>query len=461
MAFRLTRRGVLQGAAGLGVLGSAGRPAGAQGRFEPNWASLDARPIPPWFGEAKFGIFIHWGLYSVPAFGPKGQYAEWYWRKMDQDRAKNGPFWQFHQRVYGADFRYQDFAPQFRAELFDPVAWADLLVRAGARYVVLTSKHHDGFALWPSAQAWNWNAVDVGPHRDLAGDLSQAIRARGLKFGFYYSLFEWYHPLWKTDVKRYVDEHMLPQMKDLVTRYQPSVLWTDGEWDKTSDEWRAPEFLSWLFNETAGGRDIVVNDRWGKETRSKHGGFFTTEYGKVHEGQALGQGRVWEECRGMGASFGWNRNETPSEYKSARDLVQVLAQVVSTGGNLLLNIGPTSDGRIPVEMQDRLLEMGRWLAINGDAIYGTSRFRVPGEGDRVRYTKKGSDVFAIAFDWPGRTLTLAAPRPSAGTRVQLLGWKDPLKFRHTGGKLVIDLPLVPPDHADLRHTFVFRLTGVT
>jgi alpha-L-fucosidase len=273
-----TRRTVL----GITLLACATTPALAQTRYEPNWESLDKRPVAPWFDEAKFGIFIHWGVFSVPAWGPRGQYAEWYWRRQAEqqkgaDKGKGGPFWDFHKRVYGPDFKYQAFAPQFRAELFDPDAWADVFARSGARYVVLTSKHHDGYALWPSAQSPGWNAMDTGPKRDLAGDLSAAVKKKGVKFGFYYSLYEWYHPLWKADVKRYVGEHMLPQMKDLVTRYKPELLWTDGEWDHPSETFRSTEFLAWLFNEAPGGADIVINDRWGKETRSKHGGFFTTE----------------------------------------------------------------------------------------------------------------------------------------------------------------------------------------
>nr|MDQ2730382.1 alpha-L-fucosidase [Armatimonadota bacterium] len=177
--------------------------------YEPTWASLDSRPIPQWFKDAKFGIFIHWGLYSVPSWGAKGSYAEWYWNYM-QDH--NGPTWKFHQRVYGPNFKYEDFASQFHAELFDPQAWAEVLARSGARYVALTSKHHEGFALWPSAEAtktWGrpWNSVDTGPKRDLLGDLSVAVRARGLKMGIYYSLYEWYNPLYRTDFARYRDEH--------------------------------------------------------------------------------------------------------------------------------------------------------------------------------------------------------------------------------------------------------------
>ena len=161
----------------------AGVTLAAEGRYEANWASLDQRPTPDWFLDAKFGIFIHWGVYSVPAWGQVGEYAEWYWKRIENKQADNG-WWQFHVKNYGADFEYQDFAPQFTAELFDAQQWASLFARAGVRYVVPTSKHHEGYCLWPSAEAsktWGrpWNAVEIGPQRDLMGELAEATRAMG------------------------------------------------------------------------------------------------------------------------------------------------------------------------------------------------------------------------------------------------------------------------------------------
>ena len=430
--------------------------------YTPNWESIDKRPTPAWFDEAKFGIFIHWGVYSVPAFAdPHSKigetYAEWYWNHM-QD--KNGPTWAFHLLHYGVNFKYQDFAGQFKAELFGPDQWADLFVNSGARYVVLTSKHHEGFCLWPCPATWNWNSVDVGPHRDLAGDLSKAVIAKGLKMGFYYSLYEWYNPLYLSDQRRYVNEHMIPQMKDLVERYHPSILWTDGEWERTSDQWQSTEFLAWLFNESSVRDAIAVNDRWGKETRSKHGGFYTSEYQTfVPEGAQMGPTHKWEECQAIGKSFGYNRIEGPNDYKSATELIHLLVDVVSKGGNLNLDIGPTSDGRIPVIMQERLLQMGAWLSVNGEAIYGTHPWRQMSEGD-VRYTSKGNTVYAIAEKWPGQELALNAPRTSAQTTVELVGAHTPLKWRQEGGKLRIQVPQFPESALALPEAYVFKLTAV-
>ncbi|GMU20186.1 MAG: alpha-L-fucosidase [Phycisphaerae bacterium] len=431
--------------------------AAAGQRYEPTWESLDQRPNPAWFDEAKFGIFIHWGLYSVPAWGPKGKYAEWYWHDM-MDR--NGPTWKFHLQTYGEKFAYQDFASMFKTEMFDPDHWADIFARSGAKYVVLTSKHHEGYCLWPSAQSWNWNSVDLRPHRDLAGDLTKAVKAKGLKMGFYYSLYEWFHPLYKADVKRFVDEHMLPQFKDLVQRYSPSIVWPDGEWEHPEEVWRSQEFLAWLFNESASREDVVVNDRWGKGTRGKHGGFWTSEYGG-HTGAKVGPQHKWEENRGMGASFGYNRNETIDEYRSVRELIHLLIETVSHGGNLLLDIGPTADGRIPVIMEQRLLEIGEWLKVNGEAIYGTKPWRESKDGEKVCYTAgAGGAVYAICLGWPGREVVLSVPKAGADASATMLGLPGSLKTRTDGGKLIIEVPPLSVDEVPCRHAYVCKLMGV-
>jgi alpha-L-fucosidase len=441
----------------------------AEQKYEPNWKSLDSRPVPAWFDEAKFGIFIHWGVYSVPGWGPKGSYAEWYW---DALQNTNNATWKFHLKNYGANFRYQDFAPQFKAELFEPAQWADIFVRSGARYVVLTSKHHEGFCLWPNADSWNWNSVDVGPHRDLCGDLAKAVRARGLKMGFYYSLYEWFHPVYQMDFPRFVREHFHPQFKDLVMRYQPSIIFADGEWARTSAEWKSEELLAWLFNESPCRDEVVVDDRWGKDTRSRHGGYFTTEYGEVGGDTKLDASRKFEECRAIGASFGYNRNETIDDYQSDYGLVCLLVNLVSKGGNLLLDIGPTADGCIPVIMQQRLVEMGNWLKVNGEAIYGTHPWKVHGEGPTqpakgpeaerkqifqpsdIRFTSKDGAVYAICLALPMAEVQIKSLGTSADQgdqpvrSVRLLGSSEKLAWKQDPDRLVIQCPpQMPGSHA--------------
>ncbi|HBE42316.1 MAG TPA: alpha-L-fucosidase, partial [Bacteroidales bacterium] len=415
--------------------------------YKPDWESLDKRPVPQWFEDSKFGIFIHWGVYSVPAWGPTGdsidvydKYAEWYWNKLLNKSSKvNKHFVEFHERTYGPNFKYQDFAPMFKAELFDPDQWAELFRKSGARYVVLTSKHHEGFTLWPSAQSWNWNSVDIGPHRDLCGDLTSSVKKQGLHMGFYYSLYEWFNPVYRNDFNNYVDNHMIPQMKDLVTSYTPDIVWTDGEWDRPSKDWKSEEFLAWLYNESPVKETVVVNDRWGSETRSKHGGIFTTEYGLVHDSEGIGTENVrpWEECRGIGTSFGFNRAENLNSYSSAEELIKLLISTVAAGGNLLLDIGPAADGTIPVIMQQRLMETGNWLKNNGEAIYGTQAFIKsmndeainPETNKTIFFTKKNKDLYVICTEWPKSNITLKGLKNSAGTRIQLLGSAGPVNSR--------------------------------
>ena len=466
--------------------------AAADTRYEPSWTSLDKRPCPQWYLDAKFGIFIHWGTYSVPGWGAPKSYAEWYWNNMANKKPDN-VWWQYHKKTYGANFAYQDFAAQFKAEHFDPDQWADIFARSGAKYIVPTSKHHEGFALWPSAEAsktWGrpWNAVETGPKRDLLGDLGVAVRKRGLKYGFYYSLYEWFNPLWLADKPRYVTEHMMPQFKDVVTRYQPAIVFSDGEWDLPSKDWHSEELLAWLFNDSPCKDEVVVDDRWGKETRHHHGTYFTTEYGA---GMADAS-HPWEESRGMGYSYGWNRAENIDDYKSARELILVLVDLVSRGGNFLLDIGPTGDGRIPVIMQDRLLQIGDWLKVNGEAIYGTrcqgrdcqwSAGKRPGQeygefkikynlmdqvgsqpkGDKavkqILFTKKPDAVYAITPGWPGERLVIRNLKLPADSAVTLLGYARRLTCSRADNTVTINLPNLPAEQLPCQYAYTFKLPG--
>jgi len=464
----------------------------ASAAYEPKWDSLDQRPNPSWFQDAKFGIFIHWGTYSVPAWGAPKSYAEWYWNYMANKKDDN-VWWQFHQQNYGEDFDYQEFAAQFRCELFDPEHWADVFKRSGARYIVPTSKHHEGFCRWPSAEAnrtWDrpWNSVDIGPRRDLMLDLKTAVEKHGIKFGFYYSLYEWFNPLWLTDRRRYVDEHMIPQFKDVVTRYAPALIFSDGEWDMHSSEWKSEELLAWLFNESPCRDYVVVNDRWGKDCRHHHGGYYTTEYGA---GMADAT-HPWEESRGMGHSYGYNRAETINDYKPAREMILTLIDLVSRGGNLLLDIGPTGDGRIPTIMEQRLLEIGDWLRVNGEAIYHTRHAgrdcqwtdgKRPGQeygefmvkynlmeqigrqpkGDlavkMAFFTRNQEALFAITPGWPGAELVIHNIQVPANARITMLGLDQPLNHSWEKNTLTIRTPHFEPDAAPCQYAFSFKIPG--
>lgn len=438
----------------------------AQKLYQPTWESIDSRPIPAWFENAKFGIFIHWGVYSVPAWAPAdadigvyAKYAEWYWSRINDDSDAGKLFRNYHNKMYGEDFLYQDFAPGFKAQHWNPEGWAEVFKKAGAKYVVLTSKHHEGFTLWPSNESWNWNSVDIGPHRDICGDLTKAVKDAGLHMGFYYSLYEWYNPLYHNNLEKYVDDHMIPQMKDLVTRYEPDVLWTDGEWEYPSEKWKSTGFLSWLYNDSPVKESICVNDRWGKETRGKHGGYFTTEYNLVHDKEGVGKvERAWEECRGIGTSFGYNQVEDLDNYMSSDALVDLLIEKVAGGGNLLLDIGPTADGRIPVIQQQRLLDMGDWLQVNGDAIYDTRSWEnAPAltPETTVFFTTKGDDLYILVTKWQDKPIVVEGISKTGS--VNMLGYNGKVKYSLSGKKLTITPPVLSPGNNPCKYAWVFKV----
>ena len=485
--------------------------------YEATWESLDSRATPAWFQDAKFGIFIHWGLYSVPAWSPKGTYAEWYWhakdglpRKHAAAVARSEAVKEFHARVYGEEFAYEDFRPLFTCELFEPEQWAKIFKRSGARYVVLTSKHHDGYCLWPSAEASQsfgtaWNSVESGPHRDLVGDLTRAVRAEGLKMGLYYSIWDWFNPYWpetehpyagKKDEsaegaagrKKYIHEVMYPQFKELVEKYQPALIFSDGDWWMDDDKWETRPLLAWLYNNAPNKDEVVINDRWGK-VRGKHGGYFTTEYGAGFDDPNV----LWEENRGIGMSFGFNREESFDDYNTAEHLILMLVDTVSRGGNLLLDVGPTHDGRIPVIMEERLAEIGRWLDVNGEAIYGSRRWvkdaqwsagarpefskedhhtgsaltestidPKPGNASReALFTRKGNTLFALSPGWPvGGTFIIRDVMPSDTSEVSLLGSQKTLVWKRVDNTIEIDLATIGIHDLPCDYVFTFKLTDI-
>ncbi len=457
--------------------------------YQPNWTSLDQRATPQWFKDAKFGIFIHWGVYSVPGFSSKGQYAEWYQNGLNgHDSARIA----FHKKKFG-DLTYYQLADQFKAELFNPDEWAKLFEQSGAKYIVLTSKHHDGFTLWPSKEAdrdWGfpWNAVTLGPKRDLIKDLFAAVRKTSVHAGMYYSLYEWYNPLWKSDKNRFVTEHTWPQMKELINTYQPDVFWTDGDWDLPAETWKSQEFLTWLYNESPVKDRVVVNDRWGAGLRFHHGGIYTPEY----QPDLDFEDHYWEESRGMGFSYGYNREEDAWDYNSAQSLVLQLIDKVSSGGNFLLDIGPDEHGKIPPIMQERLLQIGDWMSSNGEAIYNTVRWRTPsqwsdgmkgykpksGSGDLLlkltvdpdpgyavkevfyTYNDKTNALYAILPKYPGnRQLVLKSIALPAGAQVSFLSTKETLDWKQEAGNTVISLPPYDPNKIKAPYAYTIKIAN--
>jgi len=452
--------------------------------YRPDWESLDKRPTPQWFKDSKFGIFIHWGVYSVPGWSTKGNYAEWYQQGLQTtDTARQN----FHKAKFG-NRTYYDLANDFKAELFNPDEWAKLFERSGAKYIVLTSKHHDGFTLWPNQNAnktWGfpWNAKDVGPKRDLLGDLFKAVRKTSVHAGMYYSLYEWFNPLWKADPKKYAAEHVWPQMKELINNYQPDVFWTDGDWDAPPETWKSQEFLTWLYNESPVKDKVIVNDRWGSGVRFNHGGIYTPEY----QPDLDFEDHDWEESRGMGYSYGYNREEDAWDYNSAQSLVIALIDKVSRGGNFLLDIGPDEHGKIPPIMQERLLQIGEWLTMNGEAIYNTRRWKISsqwsdgkrnwkGDGDIMlkltvdpdpgyavkevfyTYSPSSNNLYAIFPKYPGsRQLILKDILLPSETKISFLSTKEYLQWKQSGTNVEISLPEYDPNKIRSPYAFAVKI----
>ncbi|MCA1219415.1 alpha-L-fucosidase [Streptomyces sp. 8L] len=436
--------------------------------FQPTDVSLATHQAPYWFQDAKFGIFIHWGVYSVPAWAPVGvQYAEWYWQQMQDP---SNPVYAHHRDIYGEDFAYDDFIPRFRAERFDPRAWVELFRDAGAQYHVLTSKHHEGFALWDTKLS-DRNAVRMGPKRDLVKELFDASKryTPELHRGLYFSMPEWFNPddPWEghaprnpytleplpytgyTAGKDYVEGYQALQMLELVDGYDPEIIWCDIGGANDSHH-----VLAEYFNHAKNRRrpiEVTVNDRSGIGPHD----FTTPEY-TTYDSVVTAK---WEASRGLDPrSYGYNSATPDDQYMSTEEVVHSLVDIVSKNGNFLLDIGPRADGTIPEVMQQRLRETGAWLRTNGESIYGSTYWaRMPQLGDDLRFTVQPDRAFYIhSLAEPGSRLVVGAPVPiRSGDRVTMLGHDRALSWRTEGDALVIDVPAAA--RAAGRHAWVFKV----
>lgn len=394
----------------------------AEKRFSGTWESVQTHQVPKWYEDCKFGIFIHWGIYSVPAYAPHtwelgevdskewfadNPYAEWYYNSLNIGKGRT---YEHHKKMYGDNFTYEDFIPMWKAENWDPAQWAKLFRDAGAKYVVLTTKHHDGFCLFPSRYT-GFHSAAMGPKRDITGELTEAVRQEGLRMGLYYSgLIDWQYandPIFEDDdlfgtaspTFAYAD-YSYNQMMELVDRYKPSVFWNDIGWPKQSEE-AMPHFLAHYYNKVPEG---VVNDRF----NGRYHDFLTKEY-KIGRSD---RSEKWEMCRGMGFSFGYNAQEGDELLISVKELISLLVKTVADNGNLLLNIGPKADGTIPEEQRNRLMILGNWLRDNGEGIYGTRcaqrEKQTLANGLKVYYTLSEKDQLNVFVDdlQPGRNYFL-------------------------------------------------------
>ncbi|MFE9612405.1 alpha-L-fucosidase [Streptomyces sp. NPDC006012] len=430
--------------------------------------SLAGHQAPYWFQDAKFGIFIHWGVYSVPAWSPVGkQYAEWYWNHMqDPGNAVHA----YHRDTYGEDFAYDDFIPRFTAERFDPRSWVELFRDAGAQYHVLTSKHHEGFALWDTKVS-DRNSVRMGPKRDLVRELFEASRryTPELHRGLYFSMPEWFNPdnPWMghaprnpytlqsvpytgyTAGKDYVKDYQAAQMLELIHGYDPAIIWCDI--GGANDSLRV---LAEYFNhakDRARPVEVAVNDRSGISFHD----FTTPEY-TTYDSTVVAK---WEASRGLDPrSYGYNQATPDSAYMTTEEVVHSLVDIVSKNGNFLLDIGPRADGTIPEIMQTRLRETGQWLRVNGEAIYGTTYWSSMAQlGEDLRFTVRPGAAFYIhSLAEPGAKLTVEAPVPvRSGDKVTMLGHDRPLTWHISNGALVVDVPAAARKAG--RHAWVFKV----
>jgi alpha-L-fucosidase len=441
-------------------------------KYEATIESLDQHELPQWYDDAKLGIFIHWGLYSVPGWAPlvhsahdfssqdyitNNPYAEWYLNTM---RVEGSPTQKYHREHYGADYDYYNFAAIFNRDIqkWNPDAWAKVFQAAGAKYVVLTTKHHDGFTLWPSATKNPTLPADrQHASRDIVGELTTAVRKQGLHMGLYYSGgYDWtfvpgpirvaadYQTV-KPQSQAY-GKYADAQMRELIARYKPALLWNDIDYPKSG---HALEIMAEYYNAIPNG---VIDNRFGV----KHSDFGTPEYEKVDQINP----KKWEECRGLGRSFGYNRAEGEAETISAPELIYLLVDIVSKNGNLLLDVGPQADGTIPAVQMERLQALGHWMRVNGEAIYGTHPWKraegTTAEGVSVRFTKKNNSLFAILLgDVSGSSVTLKAITAEPGAKVHVLGNDQPLQWSQEGADIKISLPAALTG----KYAYAVRLDG--
>jgi alpha-L-fucosidase len=437
------------------------------------------RPLPAWYDDAKLGIFVHWTAAAVPAFAPvtdspfdlaaddgweeamrSSPYTEWYQNSI---AIEGSPAAIHHAEVHG-DRPYDDFVEMFldghagwQAE-----PWADPFQAAGARYVVLVTKHHDGVLLWPSATP-NPRKARWGSDRDLVGDLAGAVRDRGLRFGTYYSGgLDWsFGGLPMRDFQEMLaaipqtDEYVAyvhAHWHELIDRYRPDVLWADIGSPAGLD---LPSLFERYY---AAVPDGVINNRFdwmGQTAGGVHCDFVTPEYSTKGS-----RSHKWESTRGIGTSFGYNRQEDESSYLSPDALVRMFVDIVAHGGNLLLNVGPNADGTVPFVQAQRLLALGWWLRTNGDAIYGTRPWtRTDGttsEGHDIRYTTRDGAVFAIVCGTPASEVVELDVTPAAGATVHVLGHDKVLVWDPTASGCRVTLPVRPADTP----AFALRLSAV-
>jgi len=472
------------------------------GPYKADLELLKQHPLPEWFKDAKFGLFYDFGLYSIAGYGEKrfsrAVYPDCYLDFM------YGDLRDYHIKTWGADFERDDFIGLFTAKNYDAEAIAGLAVEAGAKYFVQFDKHGDGYCLWDSGYTFR-DSVDMPPGRDLAREMVDACHKNGLKYGFYFSVEEWEYPViskadgriimrkWamqsnhpnpetgdntvtrpfdspkdnrlacgKVPVYSFIDEYLVPQAKEFIDKYDPDILWFDAEWDNPASLYKTPDLAAYFCNKAQGRKEVAVGDRYGRDTRGKYGDFFTSETDDI--GQNLEH--YWEENRPFGESYGYCWKDNDQTINSATELVKMLVRIVAKGGNLILIVAPDGTGRIPGYQVSRLKEIGKWLKVNGEAIYATRPARVLFEdtqlGRNVWYTrsKDGKYNYAILMDWPkSDTIIMRNANPKWEKKVYMLGYDKPLEWIDSPSYgMAVKLPqqMKDPANRPCRHAWVIK-----
>ena len=419
-----------------------------------------------WWRDAGLGMFIHWGAYAVPGEIYKGEETE-----------GTGEWIMNNAKIPVQD--YEEFVKQFNPVDFNADEWVSLAKDAGMQYIVITSKHHDGFCLWDSEVSM-YDIMDASPFkRDILAELKEACEKDGIKLCFYHSIMDWHHP--DAQAPHYPDYntrdksnpqfdlyrtlYLKPQIKELVQKYQPYVLWYDGEW---IPEWTHEDGID-LYNFTRSFKpDILVNNRVDKGRRGMQGmnaedqhyaGDFGTPEQEILEGTASFD---WESCMTMNDTWGFRK--TDDHWKSSELLIHNIVDIAAKGGNYLLNVGPTPEGRIPEPSIERLREIGEWMSVNGEVVYqsrGTKHFR---EGDNTRFIQSadGNSLYAVSLGWPGESFTFSSIKPGEGEKVYMLGVEQPLEWAYNetrGTTVTIPTDLQEPANRPCRYAFVFKMKG--
>ena len=394
-----------------------------------------------WWRDATFGMFIHWGAYAVPA----GIYKE--------KPVKGIGEWIMHNSNIPIP-EYEEFVKQFNPKDFNAKQWVSIAKNAGMKYIVITSKHHDGFCLWDS-KITNYDIMDFSPFkRDILKELSDACKEAGIKMCFYHSIMDWHQPdaeskksythqnTTNPDFAKYRENYLKPQLAELITKYDPAVIWFDGEWIPEWTEEQGKDLYNFLRNLKP---DIIVNNRVGKGRQGMNGmnkyqdaaGDFGTPEQEILEGTS---NLDWESCMTINDTWGYKLND--KKWKSSKVLIDNLIDIAAKGGNYLLNVGPTAAGIIPEESVERLEDMGEWLKINGEAVYATNSLKQYKEGNNIKFTtsKSGKFVYAMVTAKSSDSISISSVLPVEGSKVYMLGSKKPLKWFTDNGKTVFVLP---------------------